>query len=102
MKTNLSHSKIIFDIEADGLNPTVVWCIVAKELDGDVHTFDNTQIEEGIKFLQTADVLIGHNIIGYDLPALKRLHNAEFRAELEDTLVMSRRYNPMRENGHSL
>ena len=102
MKTNLSHSKIIFDIEADGLNPTVVWCIVAKELDGDVHTFDNTQIEEGIKFLQTADVLIGHNIIGYDLPALKRLHNAEFRAELEDTLVMSRLYNPIRENGHSL
>ena len=102
MKTNLSHSKIIFDIEADGLNPTVVWCIVAKELDGDVHTFDNTQIEEGIKFLQTADVLIGHNIIGYDLPALKRLHNAQFRAELEDTLVMSRLYNPIRENGHSL
>ena len=102
MKTNLSHSKIIFDIEADGLNPTVVWCIVAKELDGDVHTFDNTQIEEGIKFLQTADVLIGHNIIGYDLPTLKRLHNAEFRAELEDTLVMSRLYNPIRENGHSL
>ena len=88
MKTNLSHSKIIFDIEADGLNPTVVWCIVAKELNGDIHTFDNTQIEEGIKFLQSADTLIGHNIIGYDLPVLKNLHDADFTNKLEDTLVM--------------
>tara|TARA_R100000458_G_scaffold59872_1_gene72366 strand:- start:4406 stop:6151 length:1746 start_codon:yes stop_codon:yes gene_type:complete len=102
MKTNLSHSKIIFDIEADGLNPTVVWCIVAKELNGDIHTFDNTQIEEGIKFLQSADTLIGHNIIGYDLPVLKNLHGAEFNNKVEDTLVMSRLYNPIRENGHSL
>jgi len=70
MKTNLSRSKIIFDIEADGLKPTVVWCIVAKELDGTIHTFDNTQIKEGIEFLQTAEVLIGHNIIGYDIPTL--------------------------------
>ena len=102
MKTNLSRSKIIFDIEADGLKPTVVWCIVAKELDGTIHTFDNTQIKEGIEFLQTAEVLIGHNIIGYDIPTLKRLHGAVFRAEIEDTLVMSRLYNPIRENGHSL
>ena len=26
--------KLIFDIEADGLTPTKLWCIVAKELDG--------------------------------------------------------------------
>jgi len=101
-KTNLSPSKIIFDIEADGLNPTVVWCIVAKELNGEIQTFDNTQIEEGIKFLQSADTLIGHNIIGYDLPVLKNLHDANFHNKVEDTLVMSRLYNPIRENGHSL
>ena len=45
---------LIFDIEADGLTPTKIWCIVAKELDGPVHTFDPTQIEEGIKFLQVS------------------------------------------------
>ena len=59
----MNNSKIVFDIEADGLHPNNVWCIVAKELDGKIHTFDNTQIHEGIKFLQEADTLIGHNII---------------------------------------
>ena len=32
--------KLIFDIEADGLTPTKLWCIVAKELDGTTHTFN--------------------------------------------------------------
>ena len=99
---NHAHSKIIFDIEADGLNPTVVWCIVAKELDGPTHKFDNTQIEEGVKFLEAADVLIGHNIIGYDIPVLEKLHGAKLTKNREDTLVMSRLFNPVRENGHSL
>jgi len=97
-----NNSKIIFDIEADGLTPSTVWCIVAKELNGTVHKFDNTQIAEGIKFLEAADVLIGHNIIGYDIPVLERLHGAKLTKNLEDTLVMSRLFNPVRENGHSL
>jgi len=98
----MNNSKIIFDIEADGLNPNNVWCIVAKELNGTSHTFDNTQIEEGIKFLQEADTLIGHNIIGYDIPVLEKLYDAKFNCKIEDTLVMSRLFNPVRENGHSL
>ena len=98
----MNNSKIIFDIEADGLNPNNVWCIVAKELNGTSHTFDNTQIEEGIKFLQKADTLIGHNIIGYDIPVLEKLYDAKFNCKIEDTLVMSRLFNPVRENGHSL
>ena len=98
----MNSSKIIFDIEADGLDPTIIHCIVAKELGGAVHTFDNMQIEEGIKFLENAEVLIGHNIIGYDIPVIQKLHGAKVTHKLEDTLVMSRLFNPVRENGHSL
>jgi DNA polymerase I-like protein with 3'-5' exonuclease and polymerase domains len=98
----MNNSKIVFDIEADGLHPNNVWCIVAKELDGKIHTFDNTQIHEGIKFLQEADTLIGHNIIGYDIPVLEKLYDVKFNCKIEDTLVMSRLFNPVRENGHSL
>jgi len=98
----MNNSKIVFDIEADGLHPNNVWCIVAKELDGKIHTFDNTQIEEGIKFLQKADTLIGHNIIGYDIPVLEKLYDVKFNCNVEDTLVMSRLFNPVRENGHAL
>ena len=98
----MNNSKIVFDIEADGLHPNNVWCIVAKEVDGKLHTFDNTQIHEGIKFLQQADTLIGHNIIGYDIPVLEKLYDVKFDCKIEDTLVMSRLFNPIRENGHSL
>ena len=98
----MNNSKIVFDIEADGLHPNNVWCIVAKELDGKIHTFDNTQIHEGIKFLQEADTLIGHNIIGYDIPVLEKLYDVKFDCKIEDTLVMSRLFNPVRENGHAL
>ena len=98
----MNNSKIVFDIEADGLHPDNVWCIVAKELDGNLHTFDNTQIHQGIKFLQQADTLIGHNIIGYDIPVLEKLYDVKFNCKIEDTLVMSRLFNPVRENGHAL
>ena len=98
----MNNSKIVFDIEADGLHPNNVWCIVAKEVNGKLHTFDNTQIHEGIKFLQQADTLIGHNIIGYDIPVLEKLYDVKFDCKIEDTLVMSRLFNPIRENGHAL
>ena len=62
-----SHSKqVIFDIEADGLTPTKIWCIVAKDLnESSPRTFGPDQLEEGIEYLQSVDTLIGHNILGY-------------------------------------
>lgn len=51
-----------------------------------------------------ARVIIGHNIIGFDLPVLKRVWGWEPDAEVVilDTLVMSRLARPDREGGHSL
>ena len=94
--------KLIFDIETDDLDATKIWCIVAKELDGKSYRFTPDEIEDGIKLLQDADTLIGHNIIGFDLPVLGNLYNFKYKGEIIDTLVMSRLYNPVRENGHSL
>ena len=94
--------KIIFDIETDDLNATKVWCIVAKEVDGKSYKFTPDEIEDGIKLLEQADTLIGHNIIGFDLPVLEKLYNFKYSGKVIDTLVMSRLYNPVRENGHSL
>ena len=94
--------KLIFDIETDDLDATKVWCIVAKELDGKSYRFTPNEIEDGIKLLQDADTLIGHNIIGFDLPVLGNLYNFKYKGKIIDTLVMSRLYNPVRENGHSL
>src|SRR5210317_704922 len=98
--------KLVFDIETDDLNYTKVWCIVAKEEHpdciGKVHAFGPDMIEEGIKFLQQADTLIGHNIMGFDIPCLEDLFNVKFDCKIVDTLVMSRLANPIQENGHSL
>ena len=93
---------MIFDIETDDLNATKIWCIVAKEVDGKSYRFTPDEIEDGIKLLEQADTLIGHNIIGFDLPVLEKLYNFKYSGKVIDTLVMSRLYNPVRENGHSL
>ena len=93
---------LIFDIATDDLDATKIWCIVAKQVDGQVYKFGPNQIEDALDLLHSAKVLIGHNIIGFDLQILKRLHNFVYRGKVIDTLVMSRLYNPVRENGHSL
>ena len=96
---------IVFDIEADSLEPTKIWCIAAVDPDsGETKTFGPTEIVNGLAFLNTADKLIGHNIIGYDLPAIKKIHNIDLTEgkAIVDTLVLSRLFNPTREGGHSL
>ena len=96
--------ELVFDIETDDLNATKVWCLVAIDENDKVYTYDEDNILEGIKFLQSADKIIGHNIIGFDIPVIKNLYDIDlFRLDkVIDTLVMSRLFNPAREGGHSL
>ena len=54
--------EIVFDIEANGLKPDKIWCIVAKPLGESVVSFGPTKIKEGIEYLKEAGCLIGHNI----------------------------------------
>jgi DNA polymerase I-like protein with 3'-5' exonuclease and polymerase domains len=70
--------RVIFDIEADALleSATVIHCIVVADLDSDrVDEYGPTQIPAALEHLARADCLIGHNIQGYDLPLLRRLHD---------------------------
>lgn len=72
-------SRLVFDIEADGLysEATKVHCIRAYDLDTDImYRFDqdNEPIFRGIKLLNEAEELIGHNIVGFDLPCLHKLY----------------------------
>ncbi|MAJ58071.1 MAG: hypothetical protein CMI74_08455 [Candidatus Pelagibacter sp.] len=101
---SLSASKeLIFDIEADGLTPNKIWCIVTKDIHTKaINSFGPDELQEGITHLQSANTLIGHNILGYDLPALEKLHNFTYKGKIIDTLVLSRLFQPVRENGHSL
>ena len=90
--------RVIFDIETNGLLQDVseLWCIVCRDADtGDVKTFGPDEVVAGVKYLMTSDEIIGHNIIGYDLPALRELgyingFDQLFDPKVTDTLVMSR------------
>ena len=46
---------------------------------------------------------IGHNIIEYDIPVLRKLWGVDIKDEhIIDTLILSRLYSPKLEDGHSL
>lgn len=63
---------MIFDIETDGLDPTKIHCLSYTPLDGKgVQSVTDYDAMRGV--LMSADVLIGHNILRYDLPVLEKL-----------------------------
>ena len=96
--------ELVFDIETDGLDHSKIWCIVAKEVNKDkFHIYQPHNIEQGIRFLEKADTLIGHNIIGFDIPMVQKFGGVDLsNKEVIDTLVLSRLFNPNRDGGHSL
>ncbi len=91
--------RLSFDIEADGLLDTLttIHCLVAEDIDtGTIHHFPPDAIHLGVELLLSAKEIIGHNIIGYDIPALQRFFDFEYKGIVTDTLVMSRLANPNR------
>ena len=85
--------KAFFDIETDGLEATRVHCICAM-LDNDEPTVYNFIGGEanGLfrKWLasENVDTLVGHNIINFDVPILRRLSGFRWDFNLRDTLVL--------------
>ena len=91
--------RLVFDIEFNGLLDTVTTahCIGIRDLDSDqVNEYSPGQIGVGLERLAQADVLIGHNICGYDLPLLRKLHNwtPKTGCIILDTLIASRTILP--------
>jgi DNA polymerase I-like protein with 3'-5' exonuclease and polymerase domains len=95
--------KLLFDIETNGLprkGLDRIHCIVAKDLDTEqVFRFNDTgsthSVTNGITLLQEADVLIGHNIVGFDIPVIQQVYPFfQTKAVLYDTLILSRMFFP--------
>ena len=83
-------SSFIFDIETNGFLNVCdkVHCIVLKNIDtGEILTPSN---EDAIKLLEDAELIIGHNIIKFDIPVLEKLYSATFKGKIFDTLVGTR------------
>ena len=108
---------IVFDLETNGLlnDATRIHCLSLHwcqdnrtesfndEPYGD-GTYDikeeapmggNYAIHTGLQWLETADVLVGHNIIGFDLPIIRKLYPwFNPPSNILDTLILSRLYHP--------
>ena len=92
---------LIFDIETDGLlyNVTTIHCLAIHDLSTDetISYNDNGNqepITRGIQRLADADQIIGHNIIGYDIPVIRKLYPWFEKPYVVDTLLLSRLYHP--------
>ncbi|CAA2141595.1 DNA polymerase [Hyphomicrobium sp. ghe19] len=89
-----------FDIESDGLLPeiTKIHSLVLKDLDtGETisctgkRTKGYQTLEFGLKKLSDADLIVGHNIITFDLPAIRKLYPKwKTKAVARDTILLSR------------
>jgi hypothetical protein len=94
MKPNsVSEKFYVFDLESDGLydKVTKIHCIVIYDITGQqTFSYGPDRIAAAIDHLATADVLIGHNILFYDLPVLQKLHSFDCKSRIIDTLICTR------------
>lgn len=100
--------KLVFDIETNGFLDalTKIHSLVIKNVEtgevwscfGDYYKEPASEgctrasIESGLELLMKADLLIGHNIIGFDLPAIQKVYPSFTydEAKVFDTLILSR------------
>ena len=89
----------IFDIETNGLyyETTELHCISIKVDDNPTKVYTSKSIkgsagtlDQGLKLLSKCDVIVGHNIINFDIPTIKKLYPDWTHKEVRDTLLMSK------------
>ena len=96
----MSYSPMFLDIETNGLDPDTIW--VAVTMQGNV-VKEHYDRESLAKALEGDFPVVGHNLIGFDMPVLEKLWAISVdKRRVQDTLVMSRLANPQREGGHRL
>jgi DNA polymerase I-like protein with 3'-5' exonuclease and polymerase domains len=92
---------LVFDLESDGLLDETqnIHCIVIHDTKtGKTTRYNDAEghnpVQEGVDFLVNADpkehIIVGHNVLGFDIPVLFKLYNAYPQASIRDTLVCTR------------
>lgn len=90
----------IFDIEGNGLNPDKIWCLCAHNYSTD-KAKSTTDYNDMRRFLEKAEIIVGHNIARWDVPVLERILGVKVKAKIVDTLALSWYLYPER-NNHGL
>ena len=96
---------LVFDLEANGLlhDATKIHCIAIFDTETNETTSYNDEcpgkglsdpIIKGVKYVEQADSIVGHNCIGFDLPVLRRFYPFfNYTGTIIDTLICSRLYH---------
>ena len=90
---SVNESWLVFDLETNGLydQATTLFCTVIYDINKQqTFSYGPDDTTDALAHLATADVLIGHNIIFYDLPVLQKLHSFVSKARIIDTLICTR------------
>jgi DNA polymerase I len=94
--------RVVFDIETDGLDATVIHVLVAKEV-GVEGNYVIRSPKAFAKFAEGVTEWIAHNGLGFDIPVIEKLWGYKIPlSKTIDTLVLSRLFDPQRKGGHSL
>ena len=101
-KQSTMKTQLLFDLESTGLlrRGSSIHCIVMRNLEEEELpvVYDHQperDLQLAVKQLETADVLIGHNIISFDIPLIKeQFPEFNFTGDAIDTLVLSRLFYP--------
>ncbi len=98
----MTFDKVVFDIETT-LTADKIWCIVCKHNDT-FYQFKDNNLNRFEEFIKQTKEVIGHNIIGFDIPVLNKFFGYDLfkNCKITDTLILSRLLNPMIDGGHSL
>lgn len=86
---------LVFDLESNGLLPTLdkihVLSIADTQAPNKPMVFRGADVIKGVKLLQDSYMIVGHNIISFDIPALQKVYPwFKPKGIVRDTLVMSR------------
>jgi len=92
---------LLFDLETTPITARnkEIHCLVTMDYEtGEITRYNDTgqtdPIIRGVQYLELADTIIGHNIIGFDLPVIKHIYPFfEPKGVIIDTLILSRLYH---------
>ena len=98
----MTFNQVVFDIETT-MTADKIWCIVCKHNDT-YYQFRQDKLHRFEEFIKQTDEVIGHNIIGFDIPVINKIFGYDLfkHCKITDTLILSRLLSPMIEGGHSL
>ena len=89
----------VFDIEGDNLyhDITVVHCLWLIDPVTDYALgFRPDEVEESFEFLEKSKLLVAHNGIDFDIPAIRKLYPQLGRVPIIDTLILGSMLQPNR------